>query len=351
VSWRLLLAPAIALAVAGAGCKSKKPSEPLAQALAGLGAMPASVDQVIGLEVPRLASSPLVERALASLLAGAPDLARDLDALMAGCKLDVGRDVRRMWLGMDRAAEDRALLVVEGKLTEGQLSACVGQALVPGGGRLTGARVGGRTHFHVDQAEGRPDVWFAAVGDGVVVVASTAELLAEAAGDGPKLLASSEMAALVERAGTGHALWFAGSVPPEIGQGVGRVSGGAIGAPRAMFGHLDLDGPLDAELAVVMASADDATRGVSTIKSQLAGYALVAQAAGLGRLVNQIGAEAEGDTLFLRLKLSEEEVRALVGTAIDRPGPDDQNATPSRQGVDSDGQGDAGPGDEAPVRK
>lgn len=348
-----MLGSAIAFAIAGPACKGKQQeAEPTAPELSGLAAMPASVDQVIGLDVARLARSPLVERAVGVLLAGEPDLARDLDALTSGCNISIERDIRRLWLGMDRDGGGRAMLVVDGDLTEGQLGACVGRAIGASGGRLTGERVAGRTHYHVVQGGGRPEVWFAVVGKGVVVVASTGELLAEAAGDGPKVTSAADLNALVERAGTGHAVWFAGSVPPEVGQGLGTVSGGALAAPRAMYGHVDLDGPLDAELGVVLGSAKEAADGASLVKGQLGTLALVAQARGLGRLVNQVAAEAQGDTLVLRLALPEDDVRTLVGTAIDSGGPGEQNATPSRQeGVDSDGQGDAGPGDEAPVRK
>lgn len=337
---------AIALAVAGSGCKQKPDDAgPAAAALAGLAAMPAGVDQVVGLDVTRLAGSPLVERGVSALLAGDAELAADLDALLTACRLEVVRDVRRIWLGMERDGGGQAIMVVEGQLTEGQLQACVGKAQAASGGRLTSARVAGRTHYQVDQDGARPDVWFTVVGDGVVAVATSAALLAAAAGDGPKLAGAGELGPLIERAGAGHAVWFAGSVPPEVGAGLGKVAGGGLGAPRAMFGHLDLDGPLDAELGVVLASAGQASEAAGAMQGFLQTAALVAQEHGLGRLVHRVVVAATGDTVFLRLSLDEAEVRELVGTAIDRGGPGDQNAAPQRQeGVESDGQGDAAPG-------
>jgi hypothetical protein len=353
---------ATALVVAGPACgkkKKKSEQEPAAAAeraarLAGLGAIPAGTDQIVGLDVARLARSPLVTRAVSVLLAGDPELAKDLDAILAQCKIDVARDLRHLWLGMVRSKEavDQAILVLEGKIGEGQLSECVGRTLGAAGGRLTAERVSGRNHYHADQPGERPDVWFAAVGDGVVAVTSSPALLVAAAGDGPKLADDAAMTALIERAGKGHALWFAGTVPPEIGQGLAG-SGHGLAAPTAMFGHLDLDGALDATLAVVMANPADATLAVELTRGQLGTLALVAQAQGLGRLVNRIEPSAEAETLFLRLNLPEPDVRALVATAVDTGGHDDQNASPSgvEKGVESDGQGDAGPGDEAPVRK
>jgi hypothetical protein len=112
-----------------------------------------------------------------------------------------------------------------------------------------------------------------------------------------------------------------------------------------MFGHADLERDFDLELGVVMASAAEAARARGLIEPQLQTLALVAQARGLGRLVNRVKAADEGDTLFLRLAVPEAEVRQLVGTPVDSGRGGDQNAHPQEQpGVEGYGQGDAAPG-------
>jgi hypothetical protein len=321
---------AVAAAAASPGCKGKerRVAEETARALIGMAALPASIDQVIGVDVARLGRSPLVGRAVTALLQSDATLERELTALLDSCQIDVARDLRRLWLGMDRDGGDRVIVVIEGKLGEGQLAACVGAAIGGAGGRLTGERVAGRTHYHVDQGGDRPDVWFAVAGDGLVAVASSADFLAEATGEGPKLDRSAALAALIERAGPTHGLWFAGSVPAEVGGGLARASGGALTAPRAMFGHAELDGPLEAELGAEMASPAEAERAVSLVKPQLQTLALVAQARGLGRLVNRIAVEATGETLRFRLAVPEDEVRAVVGTTVDTGAVDAQDAAP-----------------------
>jgi hypothetical protein len=129
-----------------------------------------------------------------------------------------------------------------------------------------------------------------------------------------------------------------------------------------MFGHADLDGPLDVGLSAVLAGPEQAKTAASFVQAQLGTLALVAQAQGLGRAVQRASVVAEGDTLTLRLYLTEAEVREVVGTTIDTRDEPPQNAalstaeganpapTAAQQGVDGDGQGDPGPGDEAPVR-
>jgi hypothetical protein len=161
------------------------------------------------------------------------------------------------------------------------------------------------------------------------------------------------MAELVHRARVpGAALWAAGRVSPEIGKGLAAATGGQVGPPRAMFGHLAAETGLEAELGVQLASPAEANTAVSLAKNQLRVLTQVAQKWKLGRAVAKVVAEATGPTLFLRVNLSDDDLR-LVLAPIDRDaGPDQNPAPPSQdQGVLPHGQGDAAPGGQAPLRK
>jgi hypothetical protein len=354
-----LLAVALAISAgAAAGCKSKKKEGVAAEvaAIEGMDAVPASVDVVLGADVRALMRSELVERAAQRMLLADPGLSKELQGLFAGCKLSPSRDLRVVVLAMDTdgprsAGRERALLVASGTLSEGSIAACVAQHLTALGGQLVETQVDGRTHYHADAPPDRLDVWFAFGARDTVVVSSSPELLAEALGTGPRLAGDERMAGLIARARQPRAaLWAAGRVAPDVGAGLKAASNGAIGAPQAMFGHVVLEDGLTAELGAELASPEEATSAVAAARTQLGVLAQVAQKWKLGRLVAKVAPEAAENRVFLRLALTPDELRAAVAP-IDTGAGGVETATPpvEQQGASRNGEGDAAPGDEAPV--
>src|SRR5690349_10108790 len=85
---RLLLACSVAALVAsGCGGKKEKP----ATAVAGLSAVPATAQVVLAADVARVASSPLVTRAVETLLLKDADLMSRWQRLHDTCKLDINK--------------------------------------------------------------------------------------------------------------------------------------------------------------------------------------------------------------------------------------------------------------------
>jgi hypothetical protein len=208
-------------------------------------------------------------------------------------------------------------------------------------------------HYQADAPPGRLDVWFAFGSPETVVVSSSAEFLAEALGTGPRLSDDGLMAQLIHRARKPDAaVWAAGRVSPAVGKGLAEATGGQIGPPRAMFGHVAAETGLRAELGVELSSPEEAKKALSLAQNQLRILAQVAQKWRLGRSVAKIATEAVGATLFFRATLDDEELRQVLAP-IDRGARPDQNPAPpaGKQGVQSDGQGDTAPGGQAPVRK
>ncbi|HLU68375.1 MAG TPA: hypothetical protein VKZ63_18955 [Kofleriaceae bacterium] len=353
-----LAAAAALLLSAAAGCKDDSKgggggdAAKRVAAVAGMSAIPASADVVLGADVAALAGSELVQRAVGRMLLADPGLSREVDQLFEGCGFRPERDLRTVLLAMDSGdgEADRTLLVATGTLKEGAIASCVARHMASVGGRLSQKAVGGRPHYHADAPPDRLDVWFAFGAPDTVVVSSSPELLAEALGEGARVSSDAEMAGLIDRARQDEpALWAAGRVAPEIGAGLKEATGGAIGPPVALFGHIGLTAGLKAELGVVLSSPEEASSAVSLAKQQLAFLAQVAQKWKLGALVTRIQAEAKGPTVHLRLALDQAELAAALAP-IDSGAPDDQTTAPLEkdQGV-ANGQGDAAPGGEAPV--
>ena len=57
---------------------------------------------------------------------------------------------------------------------------------------------------------------------------------------------------------------------PAVGAGLQKASGGAISAPRAMFGHLVVTDGLSAELGAELASPEEASQAARAAEAQLA---------------------------------------------------------------------------------
>lgn len=350
---------AVVLLAAAAGCKEKsKKSGHGAEAVAdieGMSVMPASIDAVLGADVPALARSELIDRAVTRMFLGDPGLRKAIDELFAGCGFRPERDIRTVLVGMDvdgaaAAGSERTLLVASGRIAEGKIASCVSQHMTAMGGTLVESSVGGRTHYHADAPTGRQDVWFAFGSEDTVVVSSTAELLAEALGKTPRLADDRTLATLIDRARKpGAALWAAGKLPPEVGKGLASASGGTLSAPTAIFGDLSVEKGLSAEIGIEMASPEEARSAVSLAKRQLELLAQVAQKWHLGLLVARIRASAAERTLLLQITLGNNEL-AEVLAPIDTPGPGQQTTAPLEQNQgEGDGERDAAPGGQAPV--
>lgn len=348
--------------MATGACREKSTEEAAQAAIAaveGMNAVPASADVVVGAEIGPLSRSVLIERAVTRMLSSDPGLQGDLEALFTGCGFDPVRDLSTVLVAMDNPAEgapgssDRVLLVASGRMSEGKLAACVGKHMSRLGGQLVEKSVSGRVHYQADAPPGRMDVWFAFGSPQTLVVSSSQEFLTEALSDGPRLAADSQMAELVHRARVPAAsLWAAGRVSPEVGKGLAAATGGQVGAPRAMYGHLAAENGLAAELGVELASPDEAKSAVSLANGQLRLLSQIAQKWKLGRAVAKITTEAEGSTLLLRVALTDDELR-LVLAPIDTDAGPEQNPAPTEgnQGAQPHGQGDASPGSQAPLRK
>jgi hypothetical protein len=352
------LCVAAALVAAAAGCKerSKKggSSGEAVASIEGMSAMPASMDAVLGADVPSLARSELVDRAVTRMFLGDPGLRKEIDQLFEGCGFSPEKDLTTVLVGMDVdgaavAGAERTILVATGRLAEGTIATCVGRHMGQmGGGALVETQVAGRTHYQADAPTGRQDVWFAFGSADTVVVSSTAELLAEALGKTPRLADDQVMAALIERARKpGAALWAAGKLPPEVAKGLASASGGSLKPPTAIFGSLLLDKGLSGEVGIELASAEEANSAVSLAKRQLEVIAQVAQKWRLGPLVARVEVTSAERTLLMRLGLTDADLRQVLGP-LDTPGAGQQTAAPLENQGAGDGR-DAAPGGQTPV--
>jgi hypothetical protein len=332
----LALAALCVLAWAEAGCGRKKKSAATVQAeraeaaaqVEGLGALPSDVHVVVGANVPMLAASPVVRRAFASMVERDSGLAGRIAELQARCKIDPAKDLSSVVVGLLGSTSQRdVVLVAKGHFDEAAIAACVGSSLGERGGSLEKKAQAGVTIYLVHNSQGGGgDVAFTFGAPDVLVVADSETLLLRARDPAaPKLTGNAAMMKLVKATDSRAALWGAGTIAPEVGAGLVKASGDKVKQPAsAMYGFANLDSGLAVELALQMASNDDARGLYEVVQKQLAQFSIMAQAYSLGPVVNKIKPAAQGSLFVVTLSLDGEELarlESLLNRPLDSKGP------------------------------
>jgi hypothetical protein len=331
----LALVALCACAFASSGCGKKKKSAATVQAeraeaaaqVEGLGALPADVRVVVGANVPMLAASKVVRRAFTSMVERDGSLAGRIAELQERCKIDPAKDLSSVVVGLLGSTSQRdVVLVAKGHFDEAAIAKCVEGALSERGGSLEKKPQAGVTIYLVHNPEGGGDVVFTFGAPDVLVVADSEALLLRARDPAaPKLTSNAAMMKLVKATDSRAALWGAGVVAPEVGAGLVKASGNRIKEPAsAMYGFVNLDTGLALELALQMASPDDAKAIDEVVQKQLSQFSIMAQAYSLGSIVNKIRPAAQGSLFVVTLSLDAEELarlESLLDKSPDRKAP------------------------------
>ncbi len=323
-----LVLGALSFSVA-AGCKGK--SKPAFVPVAGMSAVPATATVVVSVDVARVASSPLVGRAVEKLLLQDAELAGRWERLRQECKLDVVASVRHIVLALgpkaDPAAAAPVLLVATGKLVEAELAACVRSLVGKGGGTLSAKTADGRTLYQAK--EGNRSVWFGFGRADTVVLGSQEAFVVDALSNGPKLAANPELTGFMALADQKEPIWAAGQVDAAIGERLLRPAAGALKAgPRGFVVSGDASSGARVALGAVMASVDDAKALELLARQQLALLSMAAQTKGLGRIVGKISTVSEDTVVRISLTLDPTEINQLL-SAIDSASTGSQDAPPA----------------------
>ncbi|MEZ4360734.1 MAG: hypothetical protein R3B48_11175 [Kofleriaceae bacterium] len=322
-SWAL----ALALAALAVGCKGRE--RPAPAKVAGLAAVPASATAVVSISVPRVAASPLVQRAVERLLLQDQELALRWQRLREGCKLDIVASVKQVVLALGPSGPTGApvLMVVTGDLAESELAACVRTVVGAGGGTLSAKTSEGRTLYQAK--DGDRTVWFGFGRADTVVLSSNEAFVVEALSTGQKLEANRELSGYLELVDQRASIWATGQVEPAVAERVLAPSAGALRAgPRGFALSADVTTGASLTFEAVMASEDDAKALELLAKQQIGLLAMVAQAKGLGRVVGKVKTSVTGKVAGVSAALDPTEINQLL-SAVDSATRGSQDAPPA----------------------
>jgi hypothetical protein len=333
---------AVIACTTGCGKKSGDGAAPGSADLAGLAAVPASAEVVIGFDVGRIASSPLVERAIEQLLQRDAELATRWQRLQDSCKLDLVRQVKHVWLAIGpnqppsgggsgsaagKPGTGPTIVIATGQLGETDLAACVRAMVGQGGGALTARDVGGRTLYQAK--DGSRTMFFAFGRPDTVVLGANEAYVTDALGTGTKIQDDVDMKRVLALADQNAPVWAAGRVDPRVRSGLVQNTGGKLTAgPLAFVAALDLSDGVRVQLGAVMANAADAKALETFANAEIGTLAMFGQARSLQRVIDKVEIHADDTVVRFVAKLSMDDINQVLSALDGGPAPEQGSAPP-----------------------
>ena len=323
------------LIAAACGKKSEAPSGPPPE-ITGLAAVPSNAEALIGVDVGKVASSPIVQRMVEQLLARDPALSAGWTALRENCKLDFSKQIRRLMLAIGPSAPNGRigtgpiLMIATGAIPETEFSDCVGKLVGKGGGAITGSSKGGRTLYQVK--DGPRTMFFAFGRADTVVLGSSDAYVLEALGPGKKALDHPELAGWIKLADQNAPIWAVGRFSDKLRKGLVDATDGKVKAgPLAITASVDPTSGMNIQVAAIMATPADAKQLETLISGEKALIGIAAQIKSLGPVVEHVKIVAERNVLRFRAPLTMDDVNHLL-SMLDGAKPSQQDSPPTNAG-------------------
>lgn len=337
---RASVVAAALLIAAGLGACGKKPapSHGPPPELTGLAAVPATVEAVVGVDVAKLAGSPVIERIVDQLLLRDPVLAERWGHMKDDCKIDVVKQVKRVMLAIGphvgpSPGTGPVIMVVVGAIPEASFKDCVAKLVGVGNGAVTGKAVYDRTLYLVK--DGNRTMYFAYGRPDTIVLSTDEAFVTEALSTGKKAPDNADLAKWLALVDQNTSLWAVGRVDARVGGGLVQLSNGKVsGPPVAMALQADLSDGANLRLAAVLPSAGDAKALESYAKGELALFTAAAQWKSLGSVVGKITVAADNEIVQFRAPLGNEDLNQLL-SALDGGSMPAQDSAPPTPGSGS----------------
>jgi hypothetical protein len=332
----------LALCAAVPGCGKKQPQAGPAPELTGLAVIPASAEVVVGADIAKLTDSPVIDRAVEQLVMRESALAERWQRLKDECKLDLGKQIKRVMLALGPNRPGPApgtgpvLMVAVGAVPETELQQCVTKLVGAGGGSVTGKPVAGRTVYLA--RDGNRSMYFAYTRPDTVVLSADEAYLTEALGTGKKAPDNPDLTAWRKLVNQNAPLWAVGRTDARVRDGLVHASEGKITAgPVAFALSADLADGAKLQLSAVMNQPDQAKTLESYVKGELALLTAAAQLRSLGSVVGKIDVAADGNVVQFRAALTVDDLNRLL-SALDGDSTAPQNRAPPQPSPGSGAQ-------------
>jgi hypothetical protein len=247
-------------------------------------------------------ASPFFDKVKA--MAMAKDKDGDFKKFVDDCKFDPTTSLDWLVFGMNKlgkGADNEPTLVAHGAFDETPLMDCVVKKSTEKGDKLTVEDYKGKKHY-VGGKDPNKVVTFLAKD---TVVMGEKKWLQSLIDGGAASAKGGALSANVGKVDTTQAIWFVIGEMPAGGMG-GPMAAMPMGAPKSMWGSLDLSKGVAAHMWMQMESADTAKMMADMGKGQSASP-MVKQ------MFSKLEFEANGDVAHIEIAMTEDQVNHLVG--------------------------------------
>lgn len=322
----LLVACVVGLA-ALAACKDKAPKRtpPPPAEVTGLAAVPENAQVVIGADVAKLTTSPIVSRAIEQLLMREPTLADSWSHVVDTCKIDLTNQIKHVMVALGppgAAVGSGALLIIAtGTVSEPDVASCIRTMVGKGGGTLTTKIVAGRSIYLVK--DGNRTMHFAFGRADTIVLGTNEAWVVEALSTNPKIASNTPMTTWLAMIDQRAPIFAVGKVDARTGAGLaGATNGKLTKPPQGFIATFDPTEGARFLLGVFMPDSESAKQLESFAKGELLLAAGYAQMKSMGPIVNKIKVATDGNQLQLTAALTMDEVNQLLKVLDESPAPE-----------------------------
>lgn len=326
-----------ALLLAGCGKKPSQAHGPPPE-LTGLAAVPATAEAVVGVDVAKLAASPVIDRVVEQLLLRDQTLSERWAHVKADCKIDLVKQVKRVMLAIGPHAGPSpgtgpVIMVVVGSIPEADLKDCVAKLVGGGNGAVTGKLVYDRTLYLAK--DGNRTMYFAYGRPDTIILGSSESYVTEALGTGKKAPDNPDLAKWLALVDQSSSLWAVGRIDARVRDGLLQLAKGKLtGGPAALALQADLSDGANLRLSAVMPSPADAKALESYAKGELALLTAAAQWKSLGSVVGKITVASDKEIVQFRAPLGNEDLNQVL-SALDGGSMPAQDSAPPTPGSGS----------------
>jgi hypothetical protein len=232
-----------------------QPGAPRPHVVKAMAFLPPDTQVVIGVDVPRVAGTPLGDKLRASLLSG---------KVPAPCEALSAAQFGNVVIGTNGSG--KVVVVLDGKLAERAAIACLEAGVKAKGAKSQSKIVAGRkVHYVTGSAD--DNGWITWTKGGIVLASSEAALADALDPKTAKL--GGDLAALIAQADHGRMLWAAGVVSPASLAALGAPTGSVPG-PVALRAGVDIAADTDVDVVLGGSSPTGAAALADGLRALLA---------------------------------------------------------------------------------
>jgi hypothetical protein len=212
-----------------------QPAAPRPYVVKAMAYLPADTQVVIGVDVPRVAGTPLGDKLRAALLS---------DKVPAACEALSAAQFGNVVIGTNGSG--KVVVVIDGKLAERTAIACLEAGVKAKGAKAQSKTVAGRKVHYVTGSTD-DNGWITWTNGGIVMASSEAAL--KDALDPKTAKLGGDLAALTAQTDHGRMVWAAGVVSPASLAAIGAPAG-AVPGPLALRAGVDIAADTDVDLVL-----------------------------------------------------------------------------------------------------